>query len=236
MKTFLFFLIFVSQLFAIPSGRQSEHLDSTPIERRSFSEDRIQDFKADPQFDYDRESFSPINLFDIILSWLWNNFFKYLLNPGTASFWEILIYIFAFATVVYIVRQFMKAKLGSLFYKPGIGPGEISALSEDNIHGTDLNRLLEQEIKNNRFRNAVRLLYLILLKVLSDRNIIYWKIGKTNHEYCTEIKNESLQAFFSSLTQLYEYVWYGDFEISKTKFESISANFQEFTNTCGQAE
>ena len=80
-------------VFAFQSDQQSIPTDSTQVEIRSFSEERIEAFKADPAFDYNRESFSTISLFDIILAWLWNNFFKYLLYPGTASFWKILIYL-----------------------------------------------------------------------------------------------------------------------------------------------
>ncbi len=236
MKTIFFIILFSANLFAFQTGQQSILPDSTQIECRKFDAEQIDAIKADPEFDYERQSFSSISLVDIILAWLWNNFFKYLLSPGTASFWEVLIYVFAFATIVYLVRQFMKNRFGQLFYKPEINSGNISALSEDNIYETDLNRLLEQAIKNQRFRNAVRLLYLISLKLLSDKNFILWKIGKTNHDYCSEIKSDLLKFKFSSLTQLYEYVWYGDFEITKSRFETITTSFQKFNLSCGQAE
>jgi hypothetical protein len=236
MKTLMLLLIIVLPLWAFPVQQQSEYTDSTANELRSFSDEQIEAFNADPAFDYDRENFSSINVLDVILDWLWNNFFKYFLAPGTATFWEILIYLFAFATIVYIIRQFMKNKLARLFYKPEGEGVSISALNENNIHETDLNKLLEQEISNGHFRNAVRVLYLISLKVLADKNHIHWKIGKTNHDYCSEIKSELLSSPFSKLTQLYEYAWYGDFKISKAKYETISGSFQQFNLSCGQAE
>ncbi len=236
MKTIFFIILFSANLFAFQTGQQSILPDTTQIELRKFDAEQIDAIKADPEFDYERQSFSSISLVDIILAWLWNNFFKHILSPGTASFWEVLIYVFAFATIVYLVRQFMKNRLGQLFYKPEKNGGNISSLSEDNIYETDLNRLLDQAIKNQRFRNAVRLLYLISLKLLSDKNFILWKIGKTNHDYCGEIKSDLLKVKFSSLTQLYEYVWYGDFEITKSRFETITTSFQQFNLSCGQAE
>jgi len=234
MKIILFFL-FTTQLFAIAAQQQSVLSDSTIVETRSFKTEHLESFRADPDFDYDRQSFSSISIFDIILAWLWNNFFKYLLQPGTATFWEILIYIFAFSTIVYLVRQFMKNKLSGLFYKAENNQGKIASINENNIHERDLNKLLEQEIENGRFRNAVRLMYLISLKTLSKNNLIHWKIGKTNQEYCSEINSDSQKALFSNLTKLYEYVWYGDFEISKISFELISGHFRELRNSCEQA-
>ncbi|KAA3609918.1 MAG: DUF4129 domain-containing protein [Calditrichaeota bacterium] len=236
MKFLLLSLLFSANLLAIQQEPHFVVKDSTIVEQRSFSNERLEKFRSDPEFNYEHQSFSSISLIDVFLSWLWNNFFKYLLNPGTSSFWEVLIYLFAFGTLFYLVRQFMKNKLGSLFYKPEKESASISAISEDNIHDADLNKLLEQEIQNNRFRNAVRLLYLISLKLLSDKNFINWKIGKTNYDYYSEIKNDSLKTPFSGLTRLYEYAWYGEFEITEDSFSAISGYFENFNNLCGQTE
>ncbi len=234
MKISLFFLFLSLNCFALSTNQSGLSADSTSIEIRNFEASKVEVYKSNPIFDYDRPVFSSISFIDIVLAWLWNNFFKYLLQPGTATFWEILIYIFAFATIIYLVRQFAKNKLGNLFYNPESNRINISTLSADDIHDTDLNSLLEKEIKNKNFRKAVRLLYLITLKILSDKNFIAWRKGKTNHEYCTEIKRDLLKEPFLNLTLLYENIWYGDFKISETGFKSISDYFNSFKNKCGQ--
>lgn len=56
--------------------------------------------------------------------------------------------------------------------------------------------MIEEAIANRNYRFALRLNYLRSLKILSDKEIINWKIDKTNHEFIGEIKHSNLKSTF----------------------------------------
>ncbi len=72
---------------------------------------------------------------------------------------------------------------------------------------------------------ATRYYYLWLLKTLSDRNIIEWDIEKTNGDYLNEISNLELKNEFQFLSYVYEYSWYGEFNLNETDFEKTEIAF-----------
>ena len=54
---------------------------------------------------------------------------------------------------------------------------------------------------------------------MSEKGIIEWDIEKTNSDYLYEIKNETRRDEFAYLSYLYNYIWYGEFELDEATFE-----------------
>ena len=81
--------------------------------------------------------------------------------------------------------------------------------------------------KENNWRLATRYYYLWLLKSFSDKDIIEWDIEKTNADYLNEISNLELKKEFQFLSYVYEYSWYGEFDLTKTDFERTETTFQK---------
>jgi hypothetical protein len=61
---------------------------------------------------------------------------------------------------------------------------------------------------------------------MSDKNIIEWDIEKTNSDYSYEIKNEKLKEDFNYLSYLYNYIWYGEFELTEDTFNKTKKSFE----------
>ena len=61
---------------------------------------------------------------------------------------------------------------------------------------------------------------------MSEKSIIDWNPEKTNSDYLYEIKNDSLKTDFQYASYLYNYIWYGEFEINDTNFLSIKKTFE----------
>ena len=78
---------------------------------------------------------------------------------------------------------------------------------------------------DKNYRLAIRYYYMWLLKSLTDRGEIEWDIEKTNGDYYREIKSESLKQDFQFLSYVYEYSWYGEFEISDSDFSKTETAF-----------
>lgn len=97
---------------------------------------------------------------------------------------------------------------------------------ERNLQHVDFEKLIASTLKSGNQRLAVRYYYLWLLKKMSEKNIIDWNPEKTNSDYWYEIKTESLKNEFSYLSYLYNYIWYGEFEITECSFESMKKTFE----------
>ena len=60
---------------------------------------------------------------------------------------------------------------------------------------------------------------------MSDKGAIEWDIEKTNSDYLSEIQSEDLKKDFRFLSYVYEYSWYGEFEINDTDFSKTETAF-----------
>ncbi|MBK8474264.1 MAG: DUF4129 domain-containing protein [Sphingobacteriales bacterium] len=77
----------------------------------------------------------------------------------------------------------------------------------------------------------MRLYYLQTLKVLADRQHINWQRYKTNRHYWHELRNTNLQQPFNQLTRLFDYIWYGEFQIDDQHFRQAQQAFKTFEQT-----
>ena len=61
---------------------------------------------------------------------------------------------------------------------------------------------------------------------MSQRELIVWDIEKTNSDYVYEIKDEFLKQEFSYLSYLYNYIWYGEFDLEDETFNQAKTAFE----------
>lgn len=80
------------------------------------------------------------------------------------------------------------------------------------------------------YRFAVRLWYLYLLKELSEKGLIDYRQGRTNHDYVMQLQKRSFGKDFSRLTRNFEYTWYGQFALSAETYKMLRNDFLWFKN------
>lgn len=85
---------------------------------------------------------------------------------------------------------------------------------------------LAKEEKN--FREAVRLLYQIIIKHLDKQGRLKAAPDKTNREYTRELSWEEKASDFFKLTLLHEFIWYGDADVKQSDFERAEPGFIQF--------
>ena len=90
---------------------------------------------------------------------------------------------------------------------------------------TDLERFLREALENRDYRLAIRIYYLMLLKILHDKNFIEWKRNKTNMDYLAEVYKHPSYARLTNNTIMYEFIWYGEKTIAKSQFDLISTSY-----------
>lgn len=101
---------------------------------------------------------------------------------------------------------------------------------EDNIHDSDFDQLLKQALNSKSYKPAIRILYLRLIKTLSDKELIKWKRNKTNGHYVREMASNPESSLFTYLTVAYEQAWFSNYDIDETKYNLISEQFTNLLN------
>ena len=102
---------------------------------------------------------------------------------------------------------------------------------EKNLHLVDFQKLINESIQSGEHRLAIRYYYLLLLKKMSEKQIIHWDAEKTNTDYVYEIQSTQLKKQFEYLSYLYNYMWYGEFEVTLQDFEKAKKAFEQTLQT-----
>jgi hypothetical protein len=96
---------------------------------------------------------------------------------------------------------------------------------ERNLQSVDFEKLIKQSIQSGEHRLSIRYYYLLLLKKMAAKELIEWDVEKTNSDYIYEIQSPQLKANFEYLSYLYNYIWYGEFDLSQQEFEKAKKAF-----------
>lgn len=82
--------------------------------------------------------------------------------------------------------------------------------------------------EDKNFREAVRILYQIVIKHLDSQGKLTAAADKTNREYTLEMNwQEKAQDFFQ-LTLLHEFTWYGSNDVNQGDFDQAEPRFLAF--------
>jgi hypothetical protein len=143
------------------------------------------------------------------------------------TIFRIGAFIIILIVVILIVRMIMNKEgrwiFGRNSDKKIIQYSEI----EKNIHTTDFEKLIQQTMATGEKRLSIRYYYLWLLKKMSDKEIIVWDIEKTNSDYLYEIKDEIKKEEFKYTSYLYNYIWYGEFDLDDSTFDKAINTFKK---------
>lgn len=96
---------------------------------------------------------------------------------------------------------------------------------------SDLENRLKKAITKEKYREAVRVYFTLILKELIRLNQIKWTREKTNHEYLMGLKNKTHYAPFSACIHVFDVIWYGEYEIDKHRFNEVEPTLSAFLNT-----
>lgn len=145
---------------------------------------------------------------------------------------NLIGWILVLIALVIIIFLFLKANGISLFTKNArtIDATIEQEELEKNIFESDLEKAIQKYIAEKNYRYATRLLFLHLLKTMAQKNIIEYSAHKTNFDYLFALSNTKNYTVFANVVKAYEYVWYGEFEVNETQFNSIKQEFEYLLN------
>lgn len=240
LKKYLIY-IFILLLAAVANAQKDslavKYDTSSPIEKKAFNKEHLDTYKADKEFDYEVEK-RQITLLEKIVDWFKRILLKILgwifgveRATGILSFiFRILPYAIGVVVLFLLVKFFLKVNVKSMVQ--GNKNIAVVTLSEEEelIKNEDINILINNAIEAENYRLAIRYYYLLILQKLSNRNLIGWEQQKTNEDYINEIREETLKNKFIAGTYLYDFIWYGNFELDKIAFLKAQNKFTELTN------
>lgn len=203
-----------------------------------FHKEMIEDYKNDDDFNY-VELKKTDSLWIRFKNWIGQiitRFFKWLLGVDEFSgFWQtfftILPYISILAILSLLGWLFMKVNPKNILSEPLTPPQVILSEEEDIIQNQDIQQLIEKALEQKNYRLAIRYSYLYTLKKLSESERIKWESQKTNMDYIREIDDVPLKNEFKKITRLYNFIWYGSFEIDEKSYYKAEQKFKSLTNT-----
>ena len=140
--------------------------------------------------------------------------------------WIIIIGGFAYAIMWYL----MDSQVG-LFRKKNLPVNDRHDASEEmpeDIFAIQYQQEIDKALAQGNYRLAVRVHFLRLLRMLSDKNLIQYKQEKTNLDYLMELSSKTWYAEFFRLTRHFEYSWYGHFEVEEQTYRVIAGEFNQF--------
>lgn len=201
--------------------------DTLAVTPRNFDEAKLDDLKKDKDFDYSETPTVGESLWDRLWEWI-RQFIGNLLRGAVNTNWgRVLLYAGLLVIVVMIVMALLKVDAFKVLFKGADAPS-IAGVFHEDIHVMDFETLIKQATEKGDFRNAVRLIFLYSLKLLSDGQHIHWQPGKTNHEYLNELSASDLKSGLGELSFYFDYAWYGGFAISSTQFEKVKNIFGQW--------
>jgi len=215
--------------------QDSVYVDTEPIEKREY--DNLKEKYNDDEFIYERtvDNSGWWTRFKQWLSDFIKNLFDINSDAKAANITDIalkIFYVVIFLLVVYFIVRAIINKEGNWIFGKSSDKSIIPVTDiENNIYETDFKTLIAEAENENNYRLAIRFYYLWLLKTLSEKEIIDYDVEKTNSDYFIEIANEDTKKEFSYTSYLYNYIWYGEFDIDQPQFEKAKKAFTQFLRT-----
>jgi len=227
------------------TGQQDSVLikyDKDPIKVKQLSDDDLQVYRDNPDFNYEIIK-AERTWWDDFKSWLGNlflQFFEWLFGGEKAVgyfavFLRIIPYILLGVLVFILIKFFLNVNANRL--QQAKNDKAYVSLSEEEhiIKNENIQELIRKALANKDYRLAVRYYYLYTLQLMTAQELIDWQLQKTNDDYIQELESTTLKGPFETITRLYDYIWYGNFELNEVKYLKAENAFMKLQNTLKNA-
>lgn len=236
-------LIYISFLcFTITLFSQEKitgiRIDSSQVIQKKFDQKVLESFKTQDDFNYSIAT-NEANVFERIWAWLGRVVKRMLsfifddIGPAVgvlAAIVKAIPWIVLGLLLFFILKFFLKVNTRNATDVLETIPSIQLTNDEELINNMQLNELIAQAIQVKDYRLAVRFYYLLILQKLTDKELIVWQQEKTNEDFIREVAKLKIASDFIEITQLYDFVWYGNFEINEPEFLKATTLFNTLKN------
>ena len=152
---------------------------------------------------------------------------KYFERLARSPILKWILYTFLTAVILFVLFLVMVVNNFFIFSKHGRKRKEELSHGEE-LSQEELDHKLSEAIAAGQYRLAIRYFYLVTLQALSEKNFIVMHAKSTNRDYILQMQERNEGSDFKHLTNIYEYVWYGEYQPSAQQFSVIESNFKRF--------
>lgn len=233
MKKLFLFILLTFSFFGNPEGTLAvAQTAETELKPLDFSEETINNFKENQAFDYSEPTAED--------NW-WSNFKRYIhlqwqrLLEWLFGDYEAPFLLAIFLDILpYLLLGFLLAVLLYLFSKKNPGKYIFGAPTEAGLHiheeeriikNRDIRKLIEKAVSKENYRLAVRYHFLYVLQQLSRQDLVIYDSSKTDEDYIVELEDPVLKEQFRRVNRIYDFVWYGNFEITRESYQRIKKEY-----------
>lgn len=210
------------------NGNKIEKLSAPEPEFRQVPDTAIQGLKNRKEFSYanDPNFWKPEPPVERSgKKGFWEHFYDFFSIRGV----QMISYCILIAFFLFVIYRVIVVNKLYLFYNSKkakvVDEGEVTDLQDINF-----DEKIQQALTANDHRMAVRYMYLKALSLLNEKQWIRYHADGTNHEYVSQMSGRKLASEFGFLTRIYDYVWYGEFAVTKEQFDIVHNNFSHFYN------
>jgi len=242
----ILFVCYFFLLFAAPASGQQDSLevryDDALLVSKQITDEDLLTYRDDPSYDYEVVK-AQRTWWDDFKDWLGNQllrFFEWLFGGENAvgylaAFLRIIPYILLAILIFILIKFFLNVNANAL--RQSKKDGAYVTLSEEEhlIKNEDIQELIRKALTDKNYRLAIRYYYLYTLQVMTDKNLIDWQLQKTNDDYLKELKRTELKEPFRTITRLYDYIWYGNFDMDEAKYIKAEHAFIQLQKTLTNA-
>lgn len=234
----IFGFFFPQEPVVADSTEIAEKITDKKLEKANFDTDKIESYKSEKAFDY-LDEIEEDSWWTRLKRWVnlkWNAFLQWLFGDyQTNTFWSAVLQALPYFLLVLVLGVitwlFIRLNPGNAVMAEPI-TGKVNLQKEEElVKRADISSLINQAISEENYRLAVRYLYLKSLRLLDQNEYISYRFQKTNEDYINEIKETGIKEQFTKITRLYDFIWYGDFQLSKERFEKVDREFTEMENS-----
>lgn len=227
MRHILFVLGFL--LLQLHARAYTVQYDSAAVNTRHFDSLKIVQLKKEFPFKYGRmQPQHEINFsfFEQIERFIERVFGQWAQLPTPYKILRVVLYLAGIVFLLYLLFQIFNVQ--QIFARKAAAVSLNYELMNEDIHEMNFEPLIEAAIAQQQYRLAIRLHYLHTLKLLADHQLIDWKLNKTNYQYVIEMQARPSKDTFEQLTNIFDWVWYGEFLIQEQEYLQFSQLFTAF--------
>jgi hypothetical protein len=213
-------------------GSKEDSLDFAYHRPADFGTDYVDTYLSQKEFQYKETQQEPtwLDRLKQKIQNAWDRFWASVFGSRAfTGFWKVF-----FQLAPYLLVLVLMALLVWLAMKYGGGENQdkkfaLSLLNSDEVllKSDNLKALAEEAMRIQDFRLALRYRYLLVLQHLIQQKLIVWKSSKTNYEYQRELQGTGFQAPFSEVTRIYNFVWYGHFDLDAETYGELEKAFTQ---------
>ncbi len=168
------------------------------------------------------------SLWDRFWNWLTDLIFGNSSEDSKANMFSIFLWALAISGIIIVIWLLTRTEFTSFLRGNTKNTAFNFSDVEEDISSIDFNTRIKKAIDEKDYRLAIRWHYLKQLNILNERKIINYEPFKTNIDYGFELAKSPYQQTFTDISRIYDYVWYGKYDITMVDYEKLENKFKSF--------